>query len=159
MYPYTKSKPCYDWRSVSQYVFVSRPLWNLWPDITFCLKFAVLSLWGALSDERSGLSLVSHCRQYVTHCQNVILFTFYMSHVFCIYNIHKTSVSPGSVQQIMSHLRIPFSLNLLVKYNCVSCTVPCDSVFSFPSTGFRGYIEQSRQDQGVKTIQAASLTF
>jgi hypothetical protein len=29
----------------------------------FCLNFAVLSLWGALSDERSGLSLVSHCQQ------------------------------------------------------------------------------------------------
>jgi hypothetical protein len=28
------------------------------------LKVAVLSLWGALSDERSGLSLVSHCQQY-----------------------------------------------------------------------------------------------
>jgi hypothetical protein len=42
-----KSKSCYDWRSVSQYVLVSSPLWNLWPDIIFCLKVAVLSLWGA----------------------------------------------------------------------------------------------------------------
>jgi hypothetical protein len=33
------------------------PLWDLRPDITSCcLKFAVLSLWGALSDERTGLS-------------------------------------------------------------------------------------------------------
>jgi hypothetical protein len=29
---------------------------ELWPDITFCLKVALLPLWGALSDERSGLS-------------------------------------------------------------------------------------------------------
>jgi hypothetical protein len=43
-------------QSVSQYVKVSSPLWDLWPDITFCPKVAVLSLWGALSDERSGLS-------------------------------------------------------------------------------------------------------
>jgi hypothetical protein len=55
-----KSKACYDWQSVSQYVLVSSPLWNLWPDVVFCLKVAVLSLWGALSDERSGLSPVSH---------------------------------------------------------------------------------------------------
>jgi hypothetical protein len=37
-------------------------------------------------------------------CQNVIFFTFYMSHIFlCIYNICKASVSTGSVQQITSH--------------------------------------------------------
>jgi hypothetical protein len=41
----SKSKSCYDWRSVSQYVLVSRPFWNLWSDIIFCLKVAVLSLW------------------------------------------------------------------------------------------------------------------
>jgi hypothetical protein len=58
------SKSYYDWRSVSQYVLVSSSLWNLWPDIIFCLKVAVLSLWGALSDERSGLSLISYCEQY-----------------------------------------------------------------------------------------------
>jgi hypothetical protein len=49
-----------------------RPLWNLWTDIIFCLKVAVLSLWGALSDERSGLPPVSHYHQKVVHCQNVI---------------------------------------------------------------------------------------
>jgi hypothetical protein len=45
-------------QSVSQYVKVSSPLWDLWPDIASYLKVAVLSLWGALSDERSGLSFV-----------------------------------------------------------------------------------------------------
>jgi hypothetical protein len=72
------SKSCY----VSQYVLVSSPLWNLWPDIIFCLKVAVLSMWGALSDERLGLSLVSHCQQCLVHCQNFIVFTFYMIHTF-----------------------------------------------------------------------------
>jgi hypothetical protein len=33
------------------------------PDIILCLKVAVLSLWGALSDERSGLSPFSHFHQ------------------------------------------------------------------------------------------------
>jgi hypothetical protein len=77
-----KSKSYYDWRSVSQDVLVSSPLWNLWPDIIFfCLKVAVLSLWGALSDERSGLSPVGHCQQYLVHCQkcNII----YIVHVTC----------------------------------------------------------------------------
>jgi hypothetical protein len=52
-----KSKSWYSWRSVSQYVVVSSSLWDLWPDIILCLKVAVLSLLGALSDERSGLSI------------------------------------------------------------------------------------------------------
>jgi hypothetical protein len=31
-----QSKSRYDWLSISQYVEVSSPLWDLWPDITFC---------------------------------------------------------------------------------------------------------------------------
>jgi hypothetical protein len=49
----------YDWRSVSQSVSMSwyrAPLCDLRPDITSCLKFAVLYLWGSLSDERTALS-------------------------------------------------------------------------------------------------------
>jgi hypothetical protein len=41
--------------TVSHYVLMSSPLWDLWPDITSCLKVAVLFLLGALSDERTGL--------------------------------------------------------------------------------------------------------
>jgi hypothetical protein len=44
--------------TVGQYVLVSSPLWDLWLDIIYCLKVAVKSVWGALSDERSGLSFV-----------------------------------------------------------------------------------------------------
>jgi hypothetical protein len=56
----SKSKSRYEWRSVSPYVKVSSPLWDLWPNtsITFCLKVAVLSLWGTFSDESSGLPFV-----------------------------------------------------------------------------------------------------
>jgi hypothetical protein len=66
---------------VSQYVLMSSSLWNLWPDVIFCLNVAVLSLWGSLSDERSGLSPVSHFHQCLVHCQrcNVI----YIVHVTC----------------------------------------------------------------------------
>jgi hypothetical protein len=50
----------YDRRSVSKYVLVSSTLVGLatryyFLSECFCLKFAVLYLWGALSDERTGL--------------------------------------------------------------------------------------------------------
>jgi hypothetical protein len=35
------------------------PIWSSWPDIYYCLTVTVLFLWGALSDERTGLSFVS----------------------------------------------------------------------------------------------------
>jgi hypothetical protein len=37
---------------------VSNPIWGSWPDIYNCLTITVLFLWGALSDERTGLSFV-----------------------------------------------------------------------------------------------------
>jgi hypothetical protein len=42
-----------DRQPVSQYVLVSS---------TYCLKFAVLYLWGALSDERTGYPLVGYSK-------------------------------------------------------------------------------------------------
>jgi hypothetical protein len=39
-------------------VLVSSPIWGSWPDIYYCLTFTVLSMSGAPSDERSGLSFV-----------------------------------------------------------------------------------------------------
>jgi hypothetical protein len=37
---------------------VSSPIWGSWPNIYYCLTVSVLFLWGALSDERAGLSFV-----------------------------------------------------------------------------------------------------
>jgi hypothetical protein len=60
----SKSKSRYNWRSVSQSVCQGiEPTLGLMTDINFLsegcfLKIAVLSRWGALSDERSGLSFV-----------------------------------------------------------------------------------------------------
>jgi hypothetical protein len=55
--------------------------------ILFCLQVAVLSLRGALSDKRSGLSPVSHCQQYLVHCQklNIIYILCHMFYVYAIY--------------------------------------------------------------------------
>jgi hypothetical protein len=33
------------------------PIWGLRPDLDYCLKVAGLLIWGALSDERTGLSV------------------------------------------------------------------------------------------------------
>jgi hypothetical protein len=78
---FSKSKSCYDWRPVSQYVVMSSLVCNLWPDIIFCLKAAVLSLWGALSDDRSGLSPVCHFQECLVHCQRFNI--SYIVHVTC----------------------------------------------------------------------------
>jgi hypothetical protein len=54
-----KSKSHCDWRSVSQWVLVSSPIWGSWPDINYYrLTVTVLLLWGALSDERTSMSFV-----------------------------------------------------------------------------------------------------
>jgi hypothetical protein len=66
-----------------------------------CLKVAVFSLWGVLSDERSGLSFVIlSLQQFISiylKDLSFLCFTVQQS----IYNIYKASFSPGSVQQIM----------------------------------------------------------
>jgi hypothetical protein len=53
-----KWKLHHDQRSVSQSVLVSSPIWYPRPDFCFCQTVAVLSMWGTLSDERMGLSIV-----------------------------------------------------------------------------------------------------
>jgi hypothetical protein len=37
---------------------VSSPIWGSWPDIYYCLTVTFLSMWGALFDERTGLSFI-----------------------------------------------------------------------------------------------------
>jgi hypothetical protein len=54
----SESELLYNWRSVSQYVLVSSTIWDFWPDFFF-FKLQPCLIWGALSDERSGLSFVS----------------------------------------------------------------------------------------------------
>jgi hypothetical protein len=114
----------------SQYVLVSSPLcghltryWFLFKILG--LEFVVLSLWGALSDERSGLSFVSHSL-VICLCVHLLLtflcfahiYLYLYNYMYCIvyvyiyiyiytlyntYNIYKASFSPGSVQQIMPY--------------------------------------------------------
>jgi hypothetical protein len=56
-------------------------------------------MWGALSDERTGLSLA----RVTVSSNKYSQFTFYMLLDVFTYNIYKASVSAGSVQQIMTY--------------------------------------------------------
>jgi hypothetical protein len=51
----SKSKLCYDLGSVGQSVLVSSTRRDLRPDFYYCQTVAGLLMWGALSDERTGL--------------------------------------------------------------------------------------------------------
>jgi hypothetical protein len=62
---FCQSASLYGWQSVGQYVLVSSPLCGRLTRYCFLFKslgleFVVLPLWGALSDERPGLSFVIH---------------------------------------------------------------------------------------------------
>jgi hypothetical protein len=59
--------------TVGQYGLVSSPLRDSSPDITFCLKVAVLFLWGALSDERMGLQSAVQPLNGPSHAELVTL--------------------------------------------------------------------------------------
>jgi hypothetical protein len=66
-------------RSVNQYVLVSSTLVGLANRYYFlseccCLKLAVLFLWGALSDERTGLLFVVHSLNGPSRVEPVTLF-------------------------------------------------------------------------------------
>jgi hypothetical protein len=96
----SKSKSRYDWWSVSQYVKVSSPLWNLWPDITFCPKVVV---WKLLSCLNGALSLMRGrvCNFSFLAFTSRIYVSCVLQFSNIIYNMYKASFSPGSVQQIM----------------------------------------------------------
>jgi hypothetical protein len=60
-----KSKSHYDWRSVSQYVLMSSPIWNFWPEIFF--PNLLSCLFGAPSLMRG---LVCHLSVFVIAVHN-----------------------------------------------------------------------------------------
>jgi hypothetical protein len=64
---------------------------DVWPDIasffkSFGLEFVLLSLWGALSDERPGLSFVSHSL-VICLCVHLLLTFLYFTHLSYIHII------------------------------------------------------------------------
>jgi hypothetical protein len=71
--PQSQSYFMTDSQSVSQYVLVLSPLWDLWPDITFFLKVAVLSQRGALFDERMGEQFAVQSLNALSHAEPVTI--------------------------------------------------------------------------------------
>jgi hypothetical protein len=60
------------------------PIWGLRPDLYYCQTVAVLLMWGALSDERTGLSFA-----WVTVSSNKSVVSMYILHVIkCMYIQH-----------------------------------------------------------------------
>jgi hypothetical protein len=92
--------------TVSQYVLASSPRCGHLTRYCFlfkslCLEFVVLSLWGALSDERPGLSFVSHSLVICLCVHPIYIFVFhtftiyiYTHTLYYAYNIYKDSFSP-----------------------------------------------------------------
>jgi hypothetical protein len=65
---WSESESRYDRRSVGQSVLVSSPIWGSWPDINYCLTVTVVSISGAPSDDRQGLSSVLVTWTASVHC-------------------------------------------------------------------------------------------
>jgi hypothetical protein len=110
-----KSKSHYDQEPVSQSVLVLSPIWGQRPDFCCCQTVAVLWMWGAISDNRMGLSLTavkisSTCHLYsqfymsafyIFICQESgslwisSIYSFTCNYNICMDNIYKASVSLG----------------------------------------------------------------
>jgi hypothetical protein len=75
-------------------------IWGLRPDISYCLRVAGLLMWGALSDEKTGLSFARVTGSSNVCCQYV-QFTFYM-----LLNVYTIYIRSLSVQAQYSRLRL-----------------------------------------------------
>jgi hypothetical protein len=103
--------------TVSQYVKLSSPLWDLWPDITFCPKVVFwkllsLSLWDAFSD-RSGLSFVfiSLVIYQYLHQNIYVTCVLQFSNLYTIYRDSRLSSTPDVT---INDIQIP--RNTEIKY-------------------------------------------
>jgi hypothetical protein len=80
------SKSCDHWQSVSQFALVSNPFWDQRPDFCYWQTVAVLSMWDALSSERSSLSFTAAITSSTYH----LYLLFYML-AFYIVSCHGSS--------------------------------------------------------------------
>jgi hypothetical protein len=61
------------------------PIWGLRPDLYYCLTVTGLLIWGALSDERTGLSFSRVTVSNSKVCCQYVQFLFYLLLNVCIY--------------------------------------------------------------------------
>jgi hypothetical protein len=64
----SESELLYNWRSVSQYVLVSSPIWDSWPEIIFFLNYSLV-LFGAPSLTRGATCRLANQRGALGHAQ------------------------------------------------------------------------------------------
>jgi hypothetical protein len=106
----SKSKSHYDRRPVSQYVLVSSPIWDFWPQIFFSFSISKLRscLCGTPSLTRGRVCLLSVLVNTVYSSQSVITLSIYIlchTHFSDLQYVQAT-FSPGFVQQIMPYLLV-----------------------------------------------------
>jgi hypothetical protein len=131
-----------DGRSVSQYVLVASPLWacdqTLFPVWRFMSESCFLVSVGCPLWREVGFASCQSLSAVFNHfCQNVILFTFYMSHVLCLYNIYTRPLSTQAQYRrscpIICSLHYNSSLNT---WTVVSLTAAKFKPLIFPVSGF-----------------------
>jgi hypothetical protein len=102
----SKSKLCYDRRSVGQSVLEKAPIWGLRPDLYYCLTVTGFLMWGAFSDERTGLSfarvtavvsVLSVRTIYILHVIKGMYVSMYVCMYVCMY-VYTIYTGPLSVQ-------------------------------------------------------------
>jgi hypothetical protein len=94
-----------DGQSVSQYAKVSNPLWDLWPDITFCPKIVVSNLLSCLYRVPS-LTRGRVCHLSFSVYNNLSVFTssIYVTCVLQFSNVYTINIKLQSVSSEYSRL-------------------------------------------------------
>jgi hypothetical protein len=108
----SKSKSHCDWRSISQKVLVSSPIWGSWPDIYYRLTVMVLFLCGALSDERTSLSFVYAAGPCQRILSRVRVFWYSRSY-FTVSDMRLPFSSPPTTRRVTVEVFDPASTRLV----------------------------------------------
>jgi hypothetical protein len=119
--------------SVSQSVMVSSPIWGSCPGIYYCLTFMVLFLWGAFSDERTGLSFIyaaGPCQRSLSRVRVPRDTRLY----FTVSDLRLTFSSPPTTRTVTVEVFDPVQLIRLCKLCCCKVSVNRVEVTSFNST-------------------------
>jgi hypothetical protein len=127
----------------------------------------VLSLWGALSHERSGLSPVNRCRQYLVHCEKCniiyIVYVIYFMNMQYILGFcqHRLRTADHTKQQ-SRHLnepnrnhRSPIFLRVvsIPSPKCIGCS---DDSQNFPLPTNFSFIKQFSNPSGPKAYNSGA---
>jgi hypothetical protein len=114
----SKSKSQCDWRSVSKSWYRAP-----WPDIYFCLTVMFLFPWGALSDERMGLSFVyaaGPCQRSLSR----VRVPWYSRQYFTVSDLRLPFSSPPTTRRVTVEVFDPATTRVVLK------STPSNTVFA-----------------------------